>query len=285
MTPTDPMRPDATRPDADRPDPRRWADRTTTEAAGDDRTVAILPLAAIEQHGPHLPLSTDLDIGLGILAAALDELGSTSDVRVLPALPVGASPEHEALPGTLSWDAGLLEEAIVRTGAAVAASGVRRLILFNAHGGNKATMETAGLRLRQGLGMLVVKASWFRFPRPDGLRLPESEWTHGLHGGAVETSMMLHLHPDRVRSREVRDFPSFGEELAADSEHLGAEGVASFAWMATDLNPAGVTGRASLATPEAGRTLVEHYGAVLAGVVRDTVRFPLDRFDGDGAAR
>lgn len=256
-----------------------WQGLTTNEAAdvaGQD-PVVILPLAAIEQHGPHLPLSTDLDIGLGLLEAAFSELGSDVPAFVLPPVAVGASPEHEWAPGTLSMSPAHVARVIRSRGAALARAGVRRLVLANSHGGNRGSMDAAGLALRSEHGMLVVKASYFRFGRPDGLDLPEPEWRHGLHGGAVETAMMLHLHPDRVRTGAVARFPSLGEELESSMRRLGPEGQASFAWLAGDLNPDGVTGDATLATAEIGASLVEYYGRALADVIRDARDFPLER--------
>jgi creatinine amidohydrolase len=242
-----------------------------------DERVAILPLAATEQHGPHLPLSTDVDIGRGILAAALEALAGEVDTTVLPMLEVGASEEHRSFPGTRSVGAAELVDQIVRLGSEVAAAGVRRLVLANSHGGNRFAMEAAGLLLRRRHAMLVVKASWFRFDRPEGVELPESEWRHGLHGGALETAMMLHLHPDEVDTGAVADFTSLGAELGRDLRRLGPEGQASFAWLAEDLNPLGVTGDARLATPGLGARLVAHYGRALADVVVDARDFPLER--------
>ena len=123
----------------------------------------------------------------------------------------------------------------------------------------------------------MVKANTFRFPAPEGLELPESEWTHGLHGGAVETAMMLHLAPDHVRRDAIRAFPSLGETLAESLTHLRPEGPASFAWTADDLNPEGAVGDATLADADMGARLVRHYGAYLAEILRDAHRFPLDR--------
>lgn len=249
-------------------DQRTWGSRDP---------VVLLPVAATEQHGPHLPVSTDVDIGEGILASAQTALDPELPVFRLAMRPVGVSTEHADYPGTLTLSPAELEDDLVSQGVELASAGVRRLILFNSHGGNKAVVDTAALRLRSEAGMLVVKAHWFRFPRPQGLPFPDSEWTFGLHGGGVETAMMLHLHPERVDRHATGRFPSLGEDLAQEMAYLGPEGVAPFAWMARDLNPLGVTGDASIATPEAGRQLVEHYGGVLAEVIRDTLRFPLDR--------
>jgi len=258
----------------------RWWSALTTEEAralGARDPVVILPLASTEQHGPHLPLSTDLDIGLGLLGAAFGLLPGDFPALMLPPQAVGSSREHARFPGTLSLEPELLGALIEETGDALAACGVRRLMLANSHGGNRYVLDDAGLRLREEHGMLVVKASWFRFPRPDGVELPESEWRHGLHGGAVETAMMLHLRPDLVRKDRASNARSLGEELEGTLEHLGPEGAASFAWLAGDLHASGVVGDARRADARMGERLVAHYAAVLAQVIRDARAFPLDR--------
>ena len=239
--------------------------------------VVVLPIAATEQHGPHLPESTDVDIGWGILSTALELLQPSERPDVLPMIEVGVSEEHESFPNTHSVSAEEMIETVVRIGGEVAASGARRLVLVNSHGGNRFAMEAAGLRLRRAHGMLVVKASWFRFERPADIDLPGFEWRHGLHGGAVETAMMMHLHPERVRTEAIADFASLGRDLEAGLRRLEPEGQASFAWLAEDLHPTGVTGDARLATAEIGARLVRHYGQVLAEVLLDAADFPIDR--------
>lgn len=251
--------------------PEEKADALTTDP------VVVLPLAATEQHGPHLPLSTDVDIGVGLLTEAFRRLPEGLRAWTLPPVTVGASQEHARFPGTRSASAEELVQSIVASGASLADAGVRRLVLSNSHGGNRYAMEAAGLILRTERDMLVVKASWPRFPRPEDVTLPEAEWRHGLHGGALETAMMLHLHPQLVRADAISDFPSLGQELERTLRRLSAEGAASFAWLAGDLNPQGVVGDATRGTAEMGGRLVRHYGGVLAEVIQDAADFPLDR--------
>jgi creatinine amidohydrolase len=256
-----------------------WADLTAPELAGlvGRDPVVVLPLAAIEQHGPHLPLSTDLVIGRGILAHACRSLPSDLPVLVLPEQATGSSLEHAAYAGTLTLSADTLGRVVHETAGSLARIGLRRLVVFNTHGGNKHVVDAAGLRARSDHGMLVVKAHSFRLPRPAGVDLPEKEWEHGLHGGAVETAMMLHLSPDSVRQDRVETFTSLGEELMERLALLRPEGSASFSWLAHDLNRHGVTGDARLATAEMGRLLVEGYGTSLAAVIQDASAFPLER--------
>jgi creatinine amidohydrolase len=258
---------------------RWWASLTSDDArallARDP--VVVFPIGSTEQHGPHLPLSTDLDIGLGLLEAAFRALPSDFPACALPPQALGSSREHGRFAGTLSLEPELLGALVEEVGDALASAGVRRLVLANSHGGNRHLLEDAGLRLRDEHRMLVVKATWFRFPRPEGVDLPEEEWRHGFHGGAVETAMMLHLRPDLVRQDRARAAPSLGAELERDLTHVRPEGAASFAWLAGDLNPSGVVGDARRADARMGARLVEHYGSVLAQVIRDARAFPLDR--------
>jgi creatinine amidohydrolase len=258
---------------------RWWQSFTTAEVANlaSRDPVAILPLAAIEQHGPHLPLSTDLDIGLGVLAAAFQLLPDECPAWVLPPQALGASREHTRFPGTISLEPELLIAAIEAAGDALARDGVRRLVLSNSHGGNRHALDEAGLRLREEHQMLVVEASWFHFPRPTGVDLPEAEWRHGFHAGAVETAMMMHLRPELVHDDKIPQGRSLGEELESTLLRLRPEGVASFAWLAGDLNADGVVGDARRADPAMGARFVSYYGAVLAEVIGDALAFPLDR--------
>ncbi len=241
--------------------------------------VVILPLAATEQHGPHLPPTTDIEIGHGILDAALQRVPATAEVWTLPTVTIGASLEHARFSVTKSVTPEELSGLVVDVGTSLSRAGVRRLVLFNSHGGNRHVIDGAALELRDMCDMLVVKANYFRFARPSDVELTDGEWKHGLHGGAVETAMMMHLRPDLVRAEAITDFPSLGARLERPLRRVGPEGEASFAWLAGDLNPQGVVGDARIATPEMGARLVRHYADVLAEVIADTGAFPLDALD------
>ena len=259
---------------------RYWASMTTveTEALAESDPVVILPLASIEQHGPHLPLSTDLEIGIGLLERAFRALPADFPAWVLPPQAVGCSPEHEHFCGTLSIDPGPMSDIIDALGTAVARSGAKRLLISNSHGGNVPVVETTALALRRKHGLLVAKSHYFFFPRPEGIDLPESEWRHGWHGGAIETAMLLHLRPDLVRASRLQDAVSLGQTLERSLRHLSPETPGtSFAWVAEDLNPDGVTGHATLANAAMGQRLVDAYGQMLAEVIRDTKEFPTEQ--------
>ena len=148
-------------------------------------------------------------------------------------------------------------------------------MLSNSHGGNRAAMDMAALRLRRECGLLVVKANYFRFPPPEPPPFGADELRHGLHGGALETAMMMHLAPEQVRLERRTMAASLGRELERGLRHLQPEGTGAFAWMARDLNHDGVVGDATLADAATGARLVAHYGGVLAELIQDTRAFPL----------
>lgn len=243
---------------------REWGEMTTEDFAGlaEQRPVAAVVLGAVEQHGPHLPMATDCIIGEGLLDAASRRLAPDWPLLVLPAMAVGASDEHAAFAGTLSLTASQAAEQLVALGRGAAAAGVERLVLVNAHGGNIGWMNAAALALRQRQAMLVVKASYMHFEAPHEL-LGAEELRDGLHGGLAETAMMRYLAPDLVRMDRADRFESRHPRRG----RLAPEGEASWAWLAEDLNPAGVVGDAGAATPELGRALVDHYARRLADII------------------
>lgn len=244
-----------------------WGDLTTTDLAGPagNRPVAAIVLGAVEQHGPHLPLATDRIIGEGLLDAATTQFDEDFPLLVLPTLTVGASDEHTGFPGTLSFSAAQMHDQVVALGEALQRASLERLVLFNAHGGNIGWMDTAALELRRRLGLLAVKASYMQFEAPAEL-VGAQELSDGLHGGLAETAMMLHLAPELVRMDEIRNFaPSHSSR-----DSLAPQGEASWAWLAGDLNPAGVVGDAAAATSRLGERLVEHYAGRLARVIEAT---------------
>ncbi len=188
--------------------PRRfWQDMTTVEFGALDaaRVIALLPVGAIEQHGPHLPVATDACINHGILARALELLPDGVPVSALPMLPVGKSDEHLAFPGTLTLSAETLARLWTEIGESVARAGFRKLVLFNSHGGQPQVMEIVARDLRVRLGMLVVAYSWYAAGIPEGL-FAADEVQDGIHAGAIETSIMLHLRPDLVQMDLAAEF-------------------------------------------------------------------------------
>ncbi len=258
---------------------RYWADLTTRDFAALDpaATVAVLPVAATEQHGPHLPLSVDTALVEGVIAAALPQLPAALPVLFLPTQAVGTSGEHTAFAGTLSLSPETLLRVWTEIGEGVARAGVRKLLLFNGHGGQVSAMDLVARQLRGSCGLIVYSASWYSLPLGDavqGLFTPE-EHRFGVHAGEIETSMMLALQPDRVRMPLARDFHSSSRDRAAAYPILGNGKSAKLGWHMQDYNPEGAAGNAAGATAEKGRAVVDAAGRQLAALLQELVRLPL----------
>jgi creatinine amidohydrolase len=260
--------------------PRRlWQDMTSAEFGALDaaRVIAVLPVGAIEQHGPHLPVATDACINQAIVARALELLPDEVPVTVLPMLPVGKSDEHLAFPGTLTLSAGTLARLWTEIGESVARAGVRKLVLCNSHGGQPQVMEIVARDLRVRLGMVVVAYSWYAAGIPPGLFAPD-EVRDGIHAGAIETSIMLHLRPDLVHMDRAANFVPLMRTLRDDGHRLlSPTGPGKLAWQAQDLHPSGAAGDATDADAGRGRQLVEHAARALADLLIEVDRFAPDR--------
>ncbi len=261
---------------------QQWSHLTSPELAriSTRDPIALLPTAAIEQHGPHLPLATDVIIGTGIVERAVAELASGDlhrDILLLPCIAPGASVEHTHFPGTLSLDVEQMIAQVCAIGQGVARAGIRRLAIFNSHGGNIAAIDAAALRLRAEQRLLVAKAHYFRFALPDDLPHVDS-LRREIHGGLVETSMMLHLAPEQVHPAAFADRRRPGDDAGKTRRMLGPQGEISFAWMAEDLHPDGVAGDTTAASATLGEQLVSHYGHRLAEGLEALARFDLRSF-------
>lgn len=262
---------------------RFWSDLTTADVARLDmaRVVAVLPVAATEQHGPHLPLSVDADLVNGVIAESWPHLPADLPVYFLPTQAVGFSPEHARFPGTLSLKAETVIRLWTDIGESVAASGVKKLVIFNAHGGQVGLLDVVARDLRARLSMLVYSLSWFNLPLTDaqGVDASElfsaSEHRFGVHAGDIETSMMLALRPQVVRMDEARNFVSAAQVRADDFPILGNGRSAKLAWQMQDYNPAGAVGDAAAATAEKGRTVLEAAGLQLAKLLQEIDRLPV----------
>jgi creatinine amidohydrolase len=259
---------------------RFWADWPSGGFAGLDRgaLVAVLPVAAIEQHGPHLPLSVDRDILDGIIAAALPLMPDDLPALVLPTCAVGKSNEHACYPGTLTLSAATLMAMWMDIGASVAAAGVHRLVILNSHGGQIAPMDIVARDLRIRHRMIAVAANWFAWGTPPGL-LTEDEARHGIHAGDMETSMMLALRPDLVAMDRARDFRPLNARMAAENRHLGLGPGGKLGWQAQDLHPAGAMGNAAAATAAKGRAFVDHAARELVALLAEVAALPLSVLD------
>lgn len=259
---------------------RFWADYTARNFARLDRErlVAVLPVGAVEQHGPHLPLSVDQAILDGLIAAVIPRLAPELPVLFLPTQAVGKSDEHRAWPGTLTLSAGTLIRVWTEIGASVAAAGVRRLMLLNSHGGQMAMMDIVARELRLRHDMLVVGCNWFGLGLPEG-EITDHEARHGIHAGDLETSVMRALHPELVEMERARDFVPLTVSLARDFRHLGLGPGGRLAWAAQDMHPAGACGNAAAATAEKGHAILDHVAGELAVLLAEVARAPLAWLD------
>ena len=253
-----------------------WADATWDEFSQDDLAgfVAVLPLAATEQHGPHLPLGTDTFIAEAYLARLRELAPQTARVLILPVQPVGISTEHLGFPGTLSLPPDLALRNWIEIGAGVARAGIRRLVIVTSHGGNSAAMTMVAQELRAHHAMFVVTASWSRFGTPAGL-FSDEELRHGIHGGAVETSIMLAKFPDLVRKDRIANFASSAAATEAHSKWLSIHRPAPYAWVAQDLNAQGAVGDATAASAAKGHALIDFGARAFSELLDEVAGFDL----------
>lgn len=259
-----------------------WADlrRPQFEALDTGRAIAILPVGAIEQHGPHLPVSVDTDLVDAVIERTLPLVGDDTSVLVLPTVAYGRSGEHDAFPGTISLSAETLIGLWKEIAAGVAHAGIRRLVLFNGHGGNTPAMEIVARDLRVSHGMITATCAWYQFNEATTL-VDEDEHAFGLHGGTVETSASLAINGSRVDMEAAKDFPCRAREWRDRYRHLGLEaGRARPGWVIGDLNADGACGDAAAAAAETGEKLLANAARNFAAFLAEFDRFCGEMGDG-----
>jgi creatinine amidohydrolase len=262
---------------------RFWADLTTrhfTQLAASaviDQAVAVLPVAAIEQHGPHLPVSVDTTLVDSVVAASLAHLAPALPVLFLPTQQVGKSNEHIRFPGTLTLSAQTLIAVWMELGACVARAGFRKLVLFNSHGGQLSVMDIVARDLRAAHDLIVYSSNWFTLPLGDAVMglFPPEEHRFGIHAGDMETSMMLAARGRYVDMAHARHFHSTAEQRAAHYPILGNGSSAKLGWQMQDYNPFGAAGNAGVATPDKGRAVIDAAGLQLARLLQEVSELPL----------
>jgi creatinine amidohydrolase len=156
----------------------------------------------------------------------------------------------------------------------LAKKGIRKFVMLNAHGGNSPVISVVATEARVRFAMLAVATSWTRFGVPDGVVTPE-EKAIGIHGGDIETSVMLALHPDKVDMAKAADFSSRQTEFARRFKHLRAYGPHAFGWKMSDLNTEGVAGNAAAATAQKGEALIAHAVKGLVELLEDVDAFDI----------
>lgn len=237
--------------------------------------IAILPVAAIEQHGPHLPTHVDTALANGMLAASFAHIHNTVPVLILPTQAIGYSPEHNEFAGTLSLSANTVLRLWTEIAEYVAASGIHKLLIFNTHGGNVGLLDVAARDVRNRLGLLVYTCSWFNLPLGEaGAAFSPDEWRFGVHAGAIETSLMLALHPEQVRMDLAQNFASQSQQYANQYDIIGNGRSTKRAWNIEDYNPQGAVGNATAACAQKGQALLGAVGRSLATVLYEIERMP-----------
>jgi creatinine amidohydrolase len=262
--------------------PRFWADLKSPDFASLDlaRCIAVLPVAAIEQHGPHLPLNVDTTLVEGVIAATLPQLPADLPVLFLPTQAIGFSPEHTAFAGTLTLKADTVIRLWTELAESVAATGVKKMVLLNSHGGQVGLLDVVARDLRARLGMLVYSVNWFNLPLLDERGASVSslfsaeEHRFGIHAGEIETSMMLALKPDQIDLTQAQNFRSTSQDRAEKFPILGDGKSAKLAWQMQDYNAHGAVGNAAAATADKGRAVLGAAGRSLAELLAEIDQLP-----------
>jgi creatinine amidohydrolase len=253
---------------------RDWADMSWRDFAAADtaRWIAVLPIAAIEQHGPHLPVGVDAYIASGYLARVRTLLPPQVPATFLPMLAIGVSTEHRSFPGTLTLSPPTLLNLLTEIGESVHRAGVRKIVIVNSHGGNGAVIGLAVRELRVRFRMLAVACSWSRFGYPQDL-FAEDERRHGIHGGDVETSIILASRPETVQMQQAGNFLPFSVELEREFKWLSTDRPAGFGWAMEDLHRAGAAGNAAAASAAKGEKALAFGAEALVELLGEVDRF------------
>src|SRR5438552_18059759 len=265
--------------------PRDWTDFHWPDLRGEDPAgwIAVLPLAATEQHGPHLPLGTDVMIAKAYLARVRELLPDSIPATFLPLQPVGISTEHIGYPGTLTLPTDVALKTWMALGGGVARAGLRKLVMVTSHGGNSAAMTLVAQDLRARYGLLAVTTAWSRLSAAETLFSAE-EVRHGIHGGAIETSIMLARYPQQVRQDKIADFRPRSIAMEQDYRWLAAHRPAPFAWQAQDLHASGAAGDATMASAEKGERLLDHGARAFCELLADVDKFDPEALSSDPRA-
>ncbi|WP_448951100.1 creatininase family protein [Labrys neptuniae] len=257
---------------------RHWFEMTTEEFRTGDTAdwIAVLPIAAVEQHGPHLPVGVDSLIMQGYLDRTIPLIPADIPATFLPIQTIGKSNEHLEFPGTISLSAETVIRAWVEIGESVHRAGIRKLLIVNSHGGNMAAMDIVARELRVRHGMLVAFTSWHMFGYPEGLYSAD-ETRLGIHAGEIETALMLAFRPDLVHMDKAKDFRPVTYEMEQTFKYLRTGRPGGFGWMAQDIRPEGAAGDAAKATPEHGARSADFGAQALVDLLRDIRDFDLSR--------
>ena len=239
------------------------------EALAKDRTLLVLPTAAIEQHGHHLPLATDTLINNLLLGRALEKLPADAPVYALPPLCYGKSNEHIGFPGTLSVSASTFMAVLHDLGASISNAGFKKLVLYNTHGGNSSLIDVMARDLRAEFNLRVF--CLFGSAGATFTGLGKQEKTYGFHAGEIETSLLLAATPQLV------DTTAYTANYIADIDHpellLPENAVATFAWLTRDIAPSGVMGDPTPSNAEKGELWIGEATTKIAAALEAMLKY------------
>lgn len=216
--------------------------QVTTDPEIVDARLAVLPIGSFEQHGPHLPLTTDTLIAVALADGISRRYGGLQ----LPPVTFSCSHEHADFAGTVSISASTLAAVVTDIARALERQGIRRLLIVNGHGGNYVLsnlVQQATLDGGARIGLFPSREDWNDARDAAGMTSTSHE---DMHAGELEVSVLLHAFPDTVRDGWDQD-----DHTADDRRHLGVLGMSAY-------TKSGVIGRPSLATPEKGRAALDH---------------------------
>lgn len=255
---------------------KRFLPRLTRKQIGElpkEKALVILSIGAVEQHGDHMPVMTDALIGEATLTGAVEKLGEDEQVWIIPPIAYGKSNEHIGIPGTIALSASTLAAMVTDIARSLQASGFRRLLLFNTHGGNMDLLNVVAREIRISTGMMVFYLSPGSLNAAADLMPPE-ELEFGIHGGDYETSIVMHLKPDWVQEEyRVCEMPRMERY-----NYLTLESKIRFAWKMNDISKSGILGDATAATKEKGALIQERVTDLLAEAFAELSRFEIDDF-------
>ncbi|NHN28895.1 creatininase family protein [Paenibacillus agricola] len=237
-----------------------------------DDALVILPVGAVEQHGWHMPVMTDALIGEALLTQTMDLLPEETNVWLLPPISYGKSNEHLDYAGTFSLSSATLLHVLSDIGASVKRNGFRRLLLFNTHGGNVDLLNVAAREIRVSTGLMVFYVNPHSLDTTHDL-VSEEELEYGIHGGDIETSMLMAIKPNWVQEElRVSEMPDVSQ-----LEFLTLEGKIRFAWVMSDISQSGIAGDATKATAEKGEVIMQRSASELAKAMQELCRFEISQ--------
>ncbi|MFC5452049.1 creatininase family protein [Paenibacillus aestuarii] len=240
-----------------------------TELSKQDALI-VLPVGAIEQHGPHMPVFTDTLIAELVLTEAFEQLPDDANIWLLPAMPYGKSTEHLGHPGTISLSATTLMAVVMDIAKSLQRSGFVKLALVSTHGGNADLLSMMAREIRIDTGMAVFRLDPGGLGSADEWITPQ-EKQFGIHAGDTETSLVLSAVPDWVHMKLApTEFPDY-----PDSRYLQLRSR-GFAWVMDDLSDSGISGDATKATVAKGRAMIKRYGADIAEALLAFAKFEME---------